>query len=187
MTDPPTSGGPADEECEHGSLRGTCRVCRPESRRKGPARAQQSTMSPKSTDDPIAALDGDKDISTDVHRTSPYLDATTDWLVASHGYPHHLRRGGWVYLRCDERLAARVRVVRMAGETTVPSARIAQARAGGRGSSSPSIPRPGRASASRSVATPSGCARGFGYHLTDRSGHVHHLTAGDPLPDDPVQ
>ncbi len=48
-----------------------------------------------------------------MYAIDPYLAPRTDWLVG-HGYPHHLRPRGWVYLRYEDRLAARVRVVDMA-------------------------------------------------------------------------
>jgi hypothetical protein len=56
-------------------------------------------------------LHGTKDLSMPVHALGPYLGARTDWMPCVGGYPHDLRPGGWLYLRCDGRYGARARVV----------------------------------------------------------------------------
>lgn len=103
-----------EENCIHEMAPGTCTICRgPKPKWKAPKRSTPTTA-PKSASDPIAALAGDKDVSMPVHALEPYLGARTDWMPAMNGYPHGLRSGGWLYLRCDARLAARVRVPLMA-------------------------------------------------------------------------
>jgi hypothetical protein len=96
-------------ECPHGLTIATCSLCRPQPTK--PSAAKRPTTSPRSAADPIEPLHGTKDLSMHVHQLEPYFGARTDWLAASHGYPQDLRPGGWVYLRCDGKYAARVRVV----------------------------------------------------------------------------
>lgn len=48
-----------------------------------------------------------------VHALNPYFGARTDWLPCVGGYPHDLRPGGWIYLRCDDAYGARARVTRL--------------------------------------------------------------------------
>lgn len=97
-------------ECPHGLTVATCSHCRPKPAIPAPTR--RPTTAPKSAADPIEPLHGTKDLSMPMYAIEPYLEARTDWLVAQ-GYPHDLRPGGWVYLRCGDRYAARARVVAM--------------------------------------------------------------------------
>jgi hypothetical protein len=59
-----------------------------------------------SIDDPTASLQGDRDVSVAVCSADAYRGAA--WVPVP-GHPHHLRAHGWVYLRHDGRLVARVR------------------------------------------------------------------------------
>jgi hypothetical protein len=103
----------SDAYCIHELLADECSACKaPKPKSKAPKRLKPTTA-PKSADDPIAPLAGDKDVSMPVHALDPYLGEATDWMPAVGGYPHGLRSGGWLYLRCDERLGARVRVPTM--------------------------------------------------------------------------
>lgn len=97
--------------CEHEDIRAACIECLGKpyvAHRVAPAQLRP-TARPKTAADSIQALSGTKDISVPVFKTEPYLDEQTDWLLAQ-GYPHDLRAGGWLYLRCDDGLRARVRV-----------------------------------------------------------------------------
>lgn len=60
----------------------------------------------------IEPLNGDKDISLPVADVEGCVGSPDDWLIAR-GYPLALRPGGWVYLRHNGVLAARVRVLAM--------------------------------------------------------------------------
>ena len=58
-------------------------------------------------------IDTDRLEAFKAHLASGGRVEATDWMPAVGGYPHGLRSGGWLYLRCDERLGARVRVPTM--------------------------------------------------------------------------
>jgi hypothetical protein len=60
----------------------------------------------------VEPLHGDRDISLPVRDVDGCVDSPDDWLIAR-GYPRALRRGGWLYLRHNGVLAARVRVLAM--------------------------------------------------------------------------
>ncbi len=110
--------------CEHGEAQpwATCVECmalprdvRPE-RSVEPASVPTTTRTlgrrlPESPDDPIPPLVGNKDVSVPVHDFVRHVTGeNSDWLFAGGGFPHHLRNGGWVYLRCDGQLGWRARV-----------------------------------------------------------------------------
>jgi hypothetical protein len=104
------------EMCEHGDYRAACLECLGQPRRRTPrppAKPTRPTFTPRSPADEIRELAGDKDVSVPV----PFLESTLGvrtTRLRAYGYPHDLRRGGWVYLRMGRALVARVRVVRMA-------------------------------------------------------------------------
>jgi hypothetical protein len=172
-----------EENCIHEMAPGTCSICKPKPKRV--ARPRRPTTTPHSGDDPIASLSGSKDVSMPVHALGPYLGDRTDWMPAMNGYPHDLRAGGWLYLRCDERLAARARVSAMAWRAERPWRTGDNPNNEGWG--------PGLVFAvDQATWEPfdqhlgedaERMRQGYRYHLTDRSGVVHHLMAGDPIPD----
>lgn len=96
--------------CEHGEIRAACIDClhKPRPPKRQPAPTPRPTTAPQSAQDPIRPLSGNKDVSIPVFDIEPYVEPGTSWLIAQ-GYPHDLRSGGWVYLRCNDRHAARVR------------------------------------------------------------------------------
>ncbi len=113
----------ADYVCEHGMPQpwATCTECmllpfdlRPIGPRPVPAPKRPVSrpgVMPKTADDPIPDLIGDRDLSFPVwdfaaHRTGE----DNDWLFGGQGFPWSLRAGGWIYLRHDGVLGARVRV-----------------------------------------------------------------------------
>lgn len=173
------------EECRHGLAPGTCSICLQAERAPAARLARlRPTTRPTSSTDPVAELTGTKDISVPMYETEPYLDDRTDWLVA-HGYPHDLRPHGRVYLRCDDRLAARVRAVRMAWREERPY------RTGEVGTGSdfgpgmvfevdPDTQEPFNQPLGQDAER---MRQGYRYHLTASDRTVHHVMAGDRIPE----
>lgn len=172
-----------DEECKHRLTVRTCSLCRPP--RPAPPRPKRPTTSPRNADDPIAPLGGTKDVSIPMYALEAYLGERTDWLAALNGYPHDLRPGGWVYLRFEERLAARVRVQAMTWRDERPVRTGDDATDDGFGAGlvfevDPATWEP--------FDQPLGddaerMRQGYRYHLTRASGRVEHFMAGDPIPE----
>jgi len=120
-----------------------------------------------------------------VHEVGPYLGERTDWMPAIGGYPHDLRTDGWLYLRCDGTLVARVRVPSMGWREERPS------RTGTDGEN------PGWGAGLVFVVDPNSwepfdqllgddaerMRQGYRYHRTDITGHVHHLTKDEIVTD----
>jgi hypothetical protein len=98
--------------CEHAELRAACLEClaMPKKVAPQPSAAPRATKNPTSDGDKISPLGGSLDMSLPVDLVEPLFGC--DWLAA-HAFPHYLRRSGWVYLRCADRLQARVKVVRV--------------------------------------------------------------------------
>ena len=66
---------------------------------------------PKTADDPIPDLVGDRDVSFPVYEVAPHMTGEgNDWVTGDQGLPWGLRPGGWLYLRCDGRLKGPARV-----------------------------------------------------------------------------
>ncbi|MCX7621327.1 MAG: hypothetical protein N2037_10850 [Acidimicrobiales bacterium] len=172
-----------EDECIHGLFPGTCSLCATGAPRSRVAKRLKPTTSPRSADDPIAPLSGDKDVSMPVFEVEPYLGTRTDWMPAISGYPHHLRPNGWLYLRCRGRLAARVRVPLLSWRDDRPT----------RTGDSPGTFGPGLIFAvdpstwepfEQSLGDDETRMRqGYRYHRTDQAGVVHHLIADQPLPE----
>lgn len=171
-----------DEECMHGLTRKTCSLCKPRAPRPGPAR--RPTTTPRSADDPIAPLSGTKDVSVPEHSLDPYLGAKTDWLV-SQGYPSDLRPRGWIYLRCDDRLAARVRAVGMGwrDERPVRHGEDPSGKGFGPGLVFVVDPETWEPFDQALGDDADRMRQGYRYHLTDSDRVVHHLMAGDSIPE----
>ncbi len=141
-------------------------------------------MTPRSADDPIAALSGSKDVSIPMYSLDPYLGARTDWLVA-HGYPHDLQRRGWVYLRFEDRLAARVRArgMRWREERPVRNGAVSSGDGFGPGlvfDVDPDTWEPFDQGLGEDAER---MRQGFRYHLTDNTGVVHHFIAQSSIPE----
>jgi len=118
-----TKAGAAIDYCEHDELRAACLEClaMPKKVTPQPTAAPRATKTPTSDSDKISPLGGDLDMSLPVDAVEPIVGA--DWLPA-HTFPHYLRRSGWIYLRCNDSLQARVKVVKMIWQTErkVPTA-----------------------------------------------------------------
>ena len=102
--------------CEHDELRVACLDClaMPHKVAPQPSAAPRATKNPTSDGDKISPLGGDLDMSLPVDAIQELIGA--DWLAA-HAFPHYLRRSGWVYLRKDGRLHARVKVTKVAWQS----------------------------------------------------------------------
>jgi hypothetical protein len=171
------------EYCIHELAPGTCSLCKPKPRRVD--RARKPTTSPHSADDPIAPLSGSKDVSMPVHEREPYLDQRTDWMPAISGYPHDFRSGGWLYLRCDGRLIARARVgaMRWRDERPWRTGDNPDNEGFGPGLAFEVDPTSWEPFDQALGEDAERMRQGYRYHRTDRNGVVHHLTAGDPIPE----
>lgn len=171
--------------CEHGEYPSACIDCigKPYVQpRKAPAPAR-ATHSPRSADDVILPLSGTKDISVPVFKIGPYLDEQTNWLLAQ-GYPHDLRSGGWLYLRCDGGLRGRVRVLGMGWREDRPWRTGDDPDERGAG---PGLVFTLAADTWEKVDIELGDSAdsqrsGFRYLATTTSGEVAHLMANDPIP-----
>jgi hypothetical protein len=100
------------EYCEHGEMRVACLEClaMPRKVTPQPTAAPRATKNPTSESDKISPLGGELDMSLPVEVVEPLIGA--DWLMA-HTFPHYLRRSGWIYLRHQGRLRARVKVMKV--------------------------------------------------------------------------
>jgi len=112
----------AIEYCEHDELRVACLECLAMPRKVAPqpSATPRATKTPSSESDKISPLGGDLDVSMPVDAIAPLLEC--DWLPAR-TFPHYLRRSGWIYLRHDSQLSARVKVSKVVwrSERKVPT------------------------------------------------------------------
>lgn len=171
-----------DRECIHGLAEGSCSYCKPRPRPPDPPR--RVTTTPRSADDPVAPLGGSKDISIPMYALDPYLGARTDWLVAQ-GYPHDLHRRDWVYLRLEDRLAARVRARGMRWREERPVRNGDDLSGDGFGPGlvfdvDPDTWEPFNQALGEDAER---MRQGYRYHLTDRAGVVRHVIAQRPIPE----
>lgn len=167
-----------DDECIHLLLIGTCSICAEPKKTLKPKRLRPTTA-PKSADDAIEPLAGDKDVSMPVYDLDPYHATRTDWMPAIGGYPHSLRPNGWLYLRCGDKLIGRVRVPSMAWRDERPHRTGAQEGNEGFGPGlvfrvDPDTWEPVDQSLGEDAEK---MRQGYRYHLTDRQGQVHHFVA----------
>lgn len=104
--------GSTIDYCEHDELRAACLEClaMPKKVAPQPSAAPRATKNPTCETDKISPLGGDLDMSMPVDTVTPLVGS--DWLLAR-TFPHYLRRAGWVYLRCEDRLQARVKAVKV--------------------------------------------------------------------------
>ncbi len=98
--------------CEHDEMRAACLECLAMPKKVTPQQvsAPRATKNPSSETDKISPLGGDLDMSMPVDVVEPLIGA--DWLWAR-TFPHYLRRSGWIYLRCNGTLQARVKVTKV--------------------------------------------------------------------------
>jgi hypothetical protein len=98
--------------CEHDEVRAACLECLAMPKKVTPPRppTPRATKNPGSAKDKISPLAGDLDMSLPVDSATTVIGAES--LVAR-AFPHYLRRAGWIYLRCEGRLTARVKATRV--------------------------------------------------------------------------
>lgn len=162
--------------CIHEMAPGTCSICKPQ---PAPVVYRRPTTAPKSADELIAPLSGSKDISVGEFETDPYFGS--DWLMAP-GYPHDLRPDGWVYLRVSPKLTARARIVTMRWRDDRPYRIPGEGDTFGPGLVFGLDPDSWEEFDQDLGDDAERMRQGYRYHRT-RNGVVHHLTAGDPLPE----
>lgn len=98
--------------CEHGEIEAACLDCFAKPKKLAPQKrvTQRTTKSPVSGNDMIAPFTGALDMSLPVDTADDHLGSTH---LPAKIFPHHLKRGGWVYLRCDGHLKGRVKAKKM--------------------------------------------------------------------------
>lgn len=98
--------------CEHGEIEAACLDCFAKPKKLAPQKkvTQRTTKSPVSANDMIAPFTGALDMSLPVEVAGEHLGAAS---LPARIFPHHLKRGGWVYLRCEDALQARVKAKKM--------------------------------------------------------------------------
>ncbi len=94
--------------CEHDEVAVACLEClaMPKKITPPPPPTPRATKSPRSAADKISPLAGALDMSMPVSTADGLIGEST---LPARVFPHYLRRGGWVYLRCNDQLQARVK------------------------------------------------------------------------------
>ncbi|MEM7340370.1 MAG: hypothetical protein AAF467_17055 [Actinomycetota bacterium] len=173
----------AIEYCEHDEMRAACLECLAMPKKVAPQAqaAPRATKTPTSENDKISPLGGDLDMSMAADLVEPLVGA--EWL-AVRTFPHYLRRAGWIYLRAEGRLQARVKVSKVVwrAERKVPSdgpyvdlgpglALLVDARTWEGGIDIDL----GRHATSQE--------HGYRYLMTNEDGSVTHYSGGRPIPE----
>ena len=98
--------------CEHGEIEVACLDCfgKPKKLSAQTKVTKRTTKTPASAKDTISPFSGALDMSIPFDDPSDLVGAE---VVPARIFPHHLRRGGWVYLRNKTELAGRVRAKKM--------------------------------------------------------------------------
>ena len=98
--------------CEHDEIEVACLDCfgKPKKLAAQGKVVKRTTKNPSSANDSIAPLSGALDISLPFDDPDEIVGSET---VPARIFPHHLRRGGWVYLRTEHELAGRVKAKKM--------------------------------------------------------------------------
>ena len=98
--------------CEHDEIPAACLDCLAQPQKVEPrvAATIRATKSPQSAKDKISPLNGDMDMSIPIDDAAPFIG--NQWLNIR-VFPHYLKRSGWVYLRSDGRLQARVKAMKV--------------------------------------------------------------------------
>ena len=101
--------------CEHDEVEVACLECLAQPKKVAPRKttSPRATKNPTSATDKISPLAGDLDMSMPVASVEKHLGSST---LAARVFPHYLRRGGWIYLRCDGLLQARVKALKVVWE-----------------------------------------------------------------------
>ncbi|MGF1598366.1 MAG: hypothetical protein ACFCVK_15765 [Acidimicrobiales bacterium] len=147
-----------------------------------PAATPRATKNPTSESDKISPLGGDYDISIPVDAVAPLVGS--DWISAR-TFPHYLRRAGWVYLRTETHLAARVKAVKLIWrpERKVPTAEAYEDE--GPGLAIQVDPRTWDDRLAIELGTQAAQQQhGYRYLKTDEDGSVTHYRGGRPVADE---
>ncbi len=98
--------------CEHEEVQAACLECLAMPKKVTPPKptTPRATKNPSSAADKISPLAGDLDMSMPVISVEKLLGSST---LAARVFPHYLRKGGWIYLRCEDMLQARVKAVKV--------------------------------------------------------------------------
>ncbi len=101
--------------CEHDEVEAACLECLAMPKKVTPPRptTPRATKNPSSAKDKISPLAGDLDMSLPV--VDPGVAIGLACLPAR-AFPHYLRRSGWIYLRSEGRLQARVKATKVVWE-----------------------------------------------------------------------
>ena len=102
--------------CEHGEVMAACLEClaMPKKVVPPPPATPRATKNPSSAKDKISPLAGELDMSLPVVDIEEVIGLP--WLSAR-AFPHYLRRSGWIYLRSEDRLQARVKATKVIWQT----------------------------------------------------------------------
>lgn len=103
--------------CEHGEIEVACLDCfsKPKKLAAQGKVTKRTTKTPASSNDSIAPFSGALDVSIPFAAPAEIVGAPT---VPARIFPHHLRRGGWVYLRTENDLICRVKAKKMVWDET---------------------------------------------------------------------
>ncbi len=106
------------ELCEHGEIEVACLDCfsKPKKLAAQGKVTKRTTKTPASSNDSIAPFSGALDVSIPFEDPAGVVGRET---VPARIFPHHLRRGGWVYLRTEEELSGRVKAKKMIWDEAV--------------------------------------------------------------------
>ena len=101
--------------CEHGEVTAACLEClaMPKKVTPPPPATPRATKNPSSAKDKISPLAGELDMSMPVESYESIIGAS---CLPARAFPHYLRRSGWVYLRTNDHLTARVKATKVIWE-----------------------------------------------------------------------
>lgn len=98
--------------CEHGEVEAACLDClaMPKKVNLPPPPKPRATKNPSSDKDKISPFAGDLDMSVPVMDVNSVFGSQ---YLAARAFPHYLRRSGWIYIRCQDKLQARVKAAKV--------------------------------------------------------------------------
>ena len=98
--------------CDHGEMEAACLEClaMPKKVTPPPPTTPRATKNPSSVKDKISPLAGDLDMSLPVESVETVVGSSR---LPARAFPHYLRRSGWIYLRSEARLQARVKAIKV--------------------------------------------------------------------------
>ena len=98
--------------CQHGEVEAACLEClaMPKKVTPPPPATPRATKNPSSVKDKISPLAGELDMSVPVHTLDGVVGMS---CLPARAFPHYLRRSGWIYLRSNDSLQARVKATKV--------------------------------------------------------------------------